>query len=98
MLHDQEAMMILHEDGHELEACECSTDLKLSEVPTQAAEDSRVVAADVEHLVALQIEVAVQGFDQHLRRGDEDIECPRKHGDCWMEFYFHDKRMVTLMI
>jgi hypothetical protein len=26
--------------------------------------------------------VAVQGFDQHLHRGDKDIECLFKQGDC----------------
>ena len=46
------------------------------------AEDARVVTTDVEDLVALQIEVAVQSFDHHLRRSDQDAERLGKYGDC----------------
>ena len=53
MLHDHEAMMILFEDSHELEAGEGSTDLELGKVMIQVAEYARVVATDVERLVKL---------------------------------------------
>jgi hypothetical protein len=37
-------------------------------------QEAVVVAADEEDLIALQIDVAVQGIYQHLHRGDEDVE------------------------
>ena len=40
----------------------------------QPAEDSGVVAADIENLVALKIGIAVDGIYQHLRWGDQDVE------------------------
>ena len=63
MLHDQEAMVVLLQDGHELEGCEGAPDFQLGEFTIQSTEDARVVAADVENLVTLQIEVAVQRAD-----------------------------------
>ncbi len=49
----------------------------------------RIVARDVEDLVSLQVKMTVQGFDQHLHRGDKDIEGLGEQGDCRMEFDFH---------
>jgi hypothetical protein len=69
MLHDQEAVEVLLQDGHELEDCESSAHLQLSDVAIQPAEDAGVVAADEEDLVALQFQVAVQGISQQLRGG-----------------------------
>ena len=74
MLHDQEAMVVLLQDSHELEGCEGPADLQLGDVTVQTAEDAGVVAGNVEGLVSLQVEMTVQGFDQHLHRGDKDIE------------------------
>ena len=62
VLHDQKAMVVLP-DGHELEDCESAAHLQLGEVAIQPAEDAKVVAADVENLVTLQIEIAVQRSD-----------------------------------
>ena len=90
MLHDQEAVVVLLQDGHELEGCEGAAHLQLGEVAIQPAEDAGVVAADEEDLVALQFQVAVEGFDQHLHRGDEDAEGLGEQGDCRVEFDFHD--------
>ena len=70
MLHDQKAMVILLQDGHELEDREGPADLQLGDFAVQPAEDAGVVARDVEDLVSLQVKVAVQGIDQHLHRGD----------------------------
>ena len=89
MLHDQEAVVVLLQDGHELEGCKGAADLQLCEVAIQPTEDAGVVAADVEDLVALQFEVAVQGFDQHLHGGDKDIEGLGEQGDGGVEFDFH---------
>jgi len=89
MLDDQEAVAVLIQDGHELEGGEGPADLQLGDVAIQPAENAGVVARDVEGPVALQIDVAVQGTDQHLYRGDQDIECLFQQGDCRMEFDFH---------
>ena len=35
--------------------------------------------------------MAVQGFDQHLHRGDKDVEGLGEQGDGRVEFDFHNK-------
>ena len=89
MLHYQKTMVILLQDGHKLEDCEGPADLQLGEVTIQPAEDAGVVARDVEDLVSLQVKMTVQGFDQHLHRGDKDIEGLGEQGDGRVEFDFH---------
>jgi hypothetical protein len=74
MLHDQEAVWVLLQDGHELEGSEGAAHLQRGKAAIQPSEDAGVVAADEEDLVALQIDVAVEGIYQHLHRGDEDVE------------------------
>jgi len=66
-------MVVLLQDGHELEGCEGAAHLKLRDVAVKAAEDARVIAADVEDLVALQALVAVEGLGQQLH-GGQDID------------------------
>jgi hypothetical protein len=39
-------------------------------------QDAGVVAADVEHLVALYVQVAVEGFGKHLIGGYQGVERP----------------------
>ena len=55
MLHDQKAMVILLQDGHELEGCEGPADLQLGDFAVEPAEYAGVVARDVEDLVSLQV-------------------------------------------
>jgi len=88
----------IEQDGHELEDCEGAADLELCEVAIQPAEDARVVATDVENLIALQIEVAVEGAGQHLHGGDENAEGLGEQGDGRVEFDFHNERKGTLRI
>ena len=54
-----------------------------------------IVATDIEDLVALQVEVAVQGIDQHLHRGDKDVECFGEQRDSRVEFDFHNRICVA---
>ena len=75
MLHDQEAVVILLQDGHELEAGESPAHIQFGDIAIQAAQDTGVVAANEEDFVPLQVEVAVDGIYQQLRRGDQDVEC-----------------------
>ena len=74
-------MVVLLQDGHELEGCEGSAHFQLREVAIKTAQDTGIVAADEKNLVTLQFQMAVQGFDQHLHRSDRDIEGLRKEGD-----------------
>ena len=60
MLHDQEAVVVLLRDGHELEDSEGAAHFQIGEVAIQPAEDAGVVATDEEDLVALQFQVAIE--------------------------------------
>ena len=72
MLHDQEAVVVLLQDGHELVDGEGPAHLQFREVAIQPTEDARVVDTDEEDLVALQFQVAVEGAGQQLYGGYED--------------------------
>ena len=62
-------MLLLLQDGHELEDDEGAAHFQLCEVAVQPAEDAGVVAADEEDLVALQFQVAALGFWPASPRG-----------------------------
>ena len=81
MLHDQEAVVVLLQDGHELEEGDGAAHFQFREVAVQSAEDAGVVATDEEDLVALQFQVAVQGAGQQLHGGDEDAVGLGEQGD-----------------
>jgi hypothetical protein len=51
---------------YELEDCEAQADLQGLETAVQATQDGRVVAGDIEDTEALQVQVAIQGLDEHL--------------------------------
>ena len=70
VLHDQEAVVVLLQNGHELVDDESPAHIQLRDVAVQPAEDAGVVATDEEDLVALQFRVAVEGAGQQLNRGD----------------------------
>ena len=95
MLHDQEAVVVLLQDGHELEDGKGAAHFQLREVAVQPAEDAGVVAADEEDLVALQFQVAVEGAGQQLHGGDEDAEGLGEQGDGGEEFDFHERIWVA---
>ena len=90
MLHDQEAVVVLLQNGHELKGSEGPAHIQLGDVPVQPAEDAGVVAADEEDLIALQFRVAVDGSGHQLHRGDQDVEGLGKEGDGRAEFNLHD--------
>ena len=90
VLQDQDAVAILLQHGHELEAGESPAHIHLGDIAIQAAEDAGVVAANEEDFVPLKIEVVVDSIDQHLRWGDKDVEGIFLQGDCWMQFDFHN--------
>ena len=94
MLHDQEAVVVLLQDGYELEegvGRRTSSSVKLRFSRLRMRE---LVAADEEDLVALQFQVAIEGVGQQLHRGDQDAEGLGSQGDggeefedaCWAEW------------
>ncbi len=90
VLHDEEAVVVLLQYGHELEGGEGSPHVQLGDVPVQPAEDAGVVASDEEDLVTLQFRVAVYRLGHQLHRGDQDVEGLREEGDGGAEFDLHD--------
>ena len=90
MLHDQKAVVVLLQYGHELEGGEGSAHFQLGDVPVQPAEDAGVVAADEEDLIALQFRMAVDSTGHQLHRGDQDVEGLGEEGDGRAEFDLHD--------
>ena len=91
VLHDQEAVVVLLQYGHELKGGEGPAHVQLGDVPVQAAEDAGIVAANEENLVALQFGVAVDGSGHQLHRGDQDVEGLGKEGDGRAEFDLHER-------
>ena len=89
MFNDQERVVVLLQDSHELKGCERPPDIQLREVPIKSAQDARVVSTYIQDLVALQVQVAVQSFDKHFYRADKNIESLREQGDARMKFDFH---------
>lgn len=98
MLHDQKAVVVLLQYGHELEGGEGSAHFQLGDVPVQPAEDAGVVAADEEDLIALQFRVAVDGSGHQLHRGDQDVEGLGEERDGRAEFDLHDGEQGALGI
>ena len=90
VLHDQEAVVVLFQYGHELKGGEGPAHVQLGDVPVQAAEDAGVVTADEEDLIAMQFWVAVDGSGHQLHRGDQDVEGLGKEGDGRVQFDLHD--------
>ena len=81
--------MVLLQNCHELKGCKGSKDINPWEVAIKLAQDARVVSTNVQNLVALQVQVAVQSFDKHFYRADKNIESLREQGDARMKFDFH---------
>lgn len=91
MLDDNDRVMGLFQDRHELEDCEAPADLQGLEAAIKLAEDGRVVAGDEEDLETLQVQVAVEGLDEHLPGSLQDIEGSGSEGDCRIELEVHGR-------
>jgi len=72
MLHDQEAVVVLLQDGHELEDGEGVAHFQRSVVAIQS---TGAAAADEVDLVALQFQGAIEDAVQQLHGGDEEAVC-----------------------
>ena len=71
VLHYQEGVVVLLQDGPELDGGEGPPHAQLHGAAVQPAEDARADAGDKEDPELLQVGVAVQGPGQHLLGGDE---------------------------
>ena len=71
MLHYQEGVVVLLQDGPELDGGEGPPGYQLYRAAVQPAEDARADAGDKEDPVLLQVGVAVKGPGQHLSGGDK---------------------------
>jgi hypothetical protein len=88
MLHYQEGVVILLQDGSELDGGEGPPHVQLHGAAVQPSEDARADAGDKEDPGLLQVGVAVQSA-QHLLWGDEDAN-DGEQGDDGQDFDFHD--------
>ena len=93
MLHDQEAVVVLLQDGHELEDCKGAAHFQGGEVAVQPAEDARVVAADEEDLVALQFRWLLRASASISTGAMRTLNGLGEQGDGGEEFDFHDREM-----
>jgi len=89
VLDDDQGVAGLFKNGHELKDCEGPTDLQVLKPAVQSAQDSGVVAADVEDLEPLQVQVAIQRRDEHIIRGHQGVEGSGAKGDRGEEIEVH---------
>jgi len=82
MLHYPEGVVVLLEDGPELDGGEGPRHYQVRGAAVQPAEDTRADAGDKEDPELLQMGVAVEGPGQHLLGGDEG--CRETAGRIWI--------------
>ena len=90
MLHYQEGVVVLLQDGPDLNRGEGPPHYQLDRAAIQPAEDARADAGDKENPELLQGRVAVEGTGQHFLRGDVDAQHLGEQGDSGQELDFHD--------
>jgi len=83
-------VVVLHQDGSQLDRGEGPPHYQVHRAAVQLAEDSRADAGDEDDPEPRQVGVAVQAPGQHLLRGDEDAQRLGEQGDGGQEFYFHE--------
>jgi len=74
-------MARLLQNRHELKYCEGPADLQVRKFAVQLAEDAGVVPTDVEHFVTLQVQVSVQGLDEHSLGACRTLKDLERRGD-----------------
>jgi len=52
------------------------SDFQLCEPAVKLAQNAGVVAGNIQHFIPLQIQVLIQGLDEHLPGRDQDTEDP----------------------
>jgi hypothetical protein len=90
VLHYQELVVVLLQDGPELDGCEGLPHYQVHGAPVQLAEDARADAGDEDDLERLQVGVAVEGLGQNFLGGDKHAQRLGEQGDGGQEFEFYD--------
>jgi len=88
VLHSQEWVVVLIQDGPELDGGEAPPHY-LDRAAVQPAEDARADAGDKEDPELLQVGVAVKGPGQHLLGGDKHAQRLGEQGNVGQELDFH---------
>ena len=57
-----------------------------------------IIAANGEDFILPQVEITVDGIDQHLCRCYKGIECVLEQGDFWVQFDSNDVILAALGI
>lgn len=83
------AIDVPHQECHELEDCKAPADLQSLEPAVQPRKNGGVVAGHIEHVKPLQVQVAVQGLDEHLSWGEEGVEGSGTEGDGRVKLEVH---------
>ena len=96
MLHDQEAVVVLLQDGHKLKGGKGAAHVQLGDVPVQPAEDAGVVAADEEDLIALQFKVAIVGAPARTLKKTRLVASNTIGWDSSLHIYIKIKEIVSL--
>ncbi len=96
MFHDQEAVVVLLQDGHKLKGGKGAAHVQLGDVPVQPAEDAGVVAADEEDLIALQFKVAIVGAPARTLKKTRLVASNTIGWDSSLHIYIKIKEIVSL--
>ncbi len=74
VLNDNDRVVGLLQDRHELEDREGPADLQGLKSAVQLGQNTGIVAGDIKHPKPLQIQILVQGLDEHGSWRHQDIE------------------------
>ena len=96
MLHDEEAVVVLLQNSHELKGGKGPAHVQLGDVPVQPAEDAGVVAADEEDLIALQFKVAIVGAPARTLKKTRLVASNTIGWDSSLHIYIKIKEIVSL--
>jgi len=89
VLNYQDGVVVLLQDGPELDGGEGPPHVQLHGAAIQPAEDARADAGDKKNPELLKVGVAVKGSGQHLLGDDKDAQRLGEEGDGGQEFEFH---------
>jgi hypothetical protein len=82
-------VVVLLQDGHELEDCEPPADLQGLEPSIKPRKNGGIIAGHIEDAKALQVQVTVQGLNKQLPRGEESVEGSGTEGDGGVKLEVH---------
>jgi len=90
VLHYQEGVVILLQDGHDLERGEASSHLQLRKRAMELAQDAGEITRYVEDLESLQVWVAIEHVYEGLPGCYQDVEGSGLEGYCRVELEVHN--------